>query len=192
MSSKGIYGVISEDLYGGIFPYKNLDESQKQVCLRNINGKNLSEKKRDVMWLVSVRRLAVRAVVKWSCFVTTVKCPIVNCNQDETVEHLLVDCYRSRLVWGKMKQIGLKINVHYNAAMYGVFDERMTAGEQDFYWTIVCTVVYKLWLTRCAKVIHQEDTPGDVVFKQIQTELRRQRTIDLQKKKLTPWHLLNL
>ena len=67
MPSKKIYNIVCDDLYGGFFPYKYLDEDQRQVCIKNILSKNLSEKKRDVMWLVSVRRLAVRRVVKWSC-----------------------------------------------------------------------------------------------------------------------------
>ena len=135
----------------------------------------------------------MRAVVKWSCYVTTIKCHIPNCDEEESVEHLLVDCQRSKLVWGKMSQeLGLKINVNYKAVMYGVFDEKMTVLEQDFYWLIICTVVNKLWRTRCMMVIHQETIPGEVVFKQIRTELKRQRTLDTRKKKLTPWHLLEL
>ena len=101
MTSKKIYNIICDDLYGGIFPYKHLDGNQTQLCLKNIMMKNLPEKKRDVMWLVSVRTLAVRAVVKWSCFVTTFKCPVVNCDEDETIEHLLVDCPWSKFIWEK-------------------------------------------------------------------------------------------
>ena len=156
MTSKRIYAIICDDLYGEIFPYKNLDDNQKQVCLKNILSKNLPEKKRDVMWLISVRRLAVRAVVKWSCFVTTVKCRAHNRNEDETIEHLLVDCHRSKFIWEKMAQVGFNINVTHNAIMYGVFDERLSAMEQDLFWSVVCTVVYKIWNTRCATVIHQQ------------------------------------
>ena len=144
------------------------------------------------MWLVSVRRLAVRAVVKWSCFVKTVKCPVSGCDEDETIEHLLVDCQRSKVVWGKMPQIGFNINVNHNAAMYGVFIDKVSHTEQEFYWTIVCTVVNKLWNTRCAMVIHQEAISGEVVFKQIITELKRQRSLDLKQKRSKPWHLLTL
>jgi hypothetical protein len=56
--------------------------------------------------------------------------------------------------------------------MYGVFEERMSAMDQDFYWSVVCTVINKLWNTRCAKVIQQESISGEVVFKLIQTELK--------------------
>ena len=163
--SKDIYVIVCNDLYGDIFPYKYLDDAEKQVCLKNIRSKTISEKKRDVMWLVSVRRLAVRAVVKWSCFVKTIKCPIHNCDEDESVEHLLVDCHRSQYVWGKMSQIGFNVNVTYKAAMYGVFEERMSAMDQDFYWSVVCAVINKLWNTRCAMVIKQESISGEVVFK---------------------------
>ena len=46
MSSKKIYAIVCDELYGGLFPYKNLDDDQKQVCIKNILNKNLSEKKR--------------------------------------------------------------------------------------------------------------------------------------------------
>lgn len=87
MSSKNIYSKVSENYYGGFFPNKHLDETESQVFIKNIFSKNLSESKQDMMWLVSVGRLAVRAVVKWSCFVTTTKCPIGDCDEDETIEH---------------------------------------------------------------------------------------------------------
>ena len=192
MSSKTIYCILCDDLYGGIFPYKNLNDIQKQVCIKNILSKNISEKKRDVMWLVSVRRLAVRAVVKWSCFVTTTKCPMPNCDEDETIEHLLVECQRAQYVWGEMAQIGLNFKITNNAIMYGVFEERMSTMDQEFFWTVICTVVNKIWNTRSVMVIHQETIYGEVVFSQIKTELKRQRTLDLKQNRMRPWHLLSL
>ncbi|CAL8265730.1 unnamed protein product [Gadus morhua 'NCC'] len=32
--------------------------------------------------------------------------------------------------------------------MYGVFEERMSAMDQDFHWSVVCAVINKLWNTR--------------------------------------------
>uniref|UniRef100_A0A8C5ATY5 Reverse transcriptase domain-containing protein n=1 Tax=Gadus morhua TaxID=8049 RepID=A0A8C5ATY5_GADMO len=77
-------------------------------------------------------------------------------------------------------------------AMYGVFEERMSAMDQDFLWSVVCAVINKLWNTRCAMVIKQESISGEVVFKQIRTELKRQRTLDSREKRMRPWHLLTL
>ena len=145
------------------------------------------------MWLISVRRLAVRTVVKWSCFVTTMKFPMDNCNIDETIEHLLVDCERSKYVWEEMARIhGLSVKITYNAAMYGVFDEQLSSMDQEFYWTVICTVINKLWNTRCATVIHQARVPGEMVLKQIIIELKRQRTLDARQRRIRPWHLLTL
>lgn len=56
---------------------------------------DISENIHEVMWLVSVGRLAVRCVVKWSCFGTTKTHPADNCNEDETIDHLLIHCSRS-------------------------------------------------------------------------------------------------
>ncbi|KAL6465685.1 hypothetical protein MHYP_G00258180 [Metynnis hypsauchen] len=53
------------------------------------------EKLRDTSWLIAVRRLPVRAVVRWSCFVKTTLCPMPDCKEEETLEHFLLDCYCS-------------------------------------------------------------------------------------------------
>ena len=140
----------------------------------------------------STTYLPVRAVVKWSCFVKTVKCPKDNCEEDESIEHLLVDCHRAQYVWGEMTRVGLHFNITHNAIMYGVFEENMSTMDQDFFWTVICTVVNKLWNTRSVMVIHHEIISGEVVLKQIKTELKRQRTLDSKNNKIRPWHLLSL
>ena len=144
------------------------------------------------MWLVSVRRLAVRTVVKWSCFVKTFKCPVENCDEDETIEHLLMECQRSKYIWKKLSQIGFYVKLTHIAVMHGIFEESLSAMDQEFFWYVVCTVVNKIWNTRCTMVINQTSISGEVVLKQIITELKRQRTLDSKQKKLTPWHLLTL
>ncbi|KAI9531949.1 hypothetical protein NQZ68_036755 [Dissostichus eleginoides] len=70
---------------------------------------------RDVRWLISINRLEVRAVVSWSCYVTTKTCPMINCEEDETLQHLLMDCYRAEEVWSLVRGIGLEFNVKYNS-----------------------------------------------------------------------------
>ncbi|KAL6465822.1 hypothetical protein MHYP_G00259550 [Metynnis hypsauchen] len=69
------------------------------------------EKLRDTSWLIAVRRLPVRAVVRSSCFVKTTLCPMPDCKEEETLEHFLLDCYRSREVWGKVEVDG-KVHLH--------------------------------------------------------------------------------
>lgn len=192
LSNKNVYATISDEIYGGVFPYKNLDASEAQVCINNVFSKNISENKRDTMWLVSVNRLAVRAIVKWSCYVKTIKCPMENCNDDETIEHLVLRCQRSREVWGRMPSIGFNINVNLKAVMYGVFQENMSSMHRDFYWTLVCTVVVKIWKTRCKVILGQVNISSETVFRQIITELKRQRTLDTRQKKHVPWHLIKL
>ena len=152
----------------------------------------ISENKRDTMWLISVGRLAVRAVIKWCCYVKTEICPIENCTENETIEHLLLNCQRSKDVWRKMASIGFNINVNFNSVMYGVFSEQMPRSHQEFFWIIICTVVTKIWKTRCAVVLHKTNITSNVVFKQILTELKKQRTIDTKQKRLRLWHLLTL
>lgn len=78
------------------------------------------------------------------------------------------------------------IDVKYNAVMYGAFLENQAKLQQELYWMIICTIVTKTWKTRCVTI------PGEAVFKQIITELKRQRTLDIRQKRSTPWHLIKL
>ena len=56
-----------DDLYGGVFPYKRPNDSQKQVCIKNIWSRNLSEKKRDVMWLKKKKKKKKESLVNPFC-----------------------------------------------------------------------------------------------------------------------------
>ena len=42
--SKNIYIIVCNDLYGDIFPYKYLDDTEKQVCLKNIEQNYILKK----------------------------------------------------------------------------------------------------------------------------------------------------
>ena len=72
---------------------------------------------------MSLNRLAVRAVVSWSCYVTTTKCPMIHCNGDETQQHLLMDCYRAKEVWDKLKGYGVNLDLSYKSVIYCITDE---------------------------------------------------------------------
>ena len=97
-----------------------------------------------------------------------------------------------KMCGGKLAGVGFNVNINYNAVMFGVFLEKMPRSHHEFYWTIICTVVTKIWKTRCAVILHKANITSDVVFKQILTELKKQRTTDIRQKRLRPWHLLTL
>lgn len=71
------------------------------------------------MWPVSVGRLAVRAVVRRSCYLTTNMCPFDNCQEEETQKDLLLEGHRSREVWGKTEEMGPNANINYRSFKRG-------------------------------------------------------------------------
>lgn len=91
-----------------------IDNTGTEV-IKILKNKNLSESIRDVRWLISVNRLPVRAIVSWSCYETTKKCPMIFCNDDETQQHLLEDCYRAQEVWSK---IGLVFTITVSCIVF--------------------------------------------------------------------------
>lgn len=66
-----------------------------EECIKNLLSTQLSENVIETAWWISVRRLPVRAVVKWSCFVQSTFCPMPNCYDDESLEHILWNCYNT-------------------------------------------------------------------------------------------------
>ena len=137
-------------------------------------------------------RLAVRTVVGWSCYVTTKMCPIEGCQEEETLEHFLLECQRSREVWRRITQIGLDVDINYKSVKYGIFKEKLSVQVKELYWQIICTVVSKLWKTRCVGILEQKTITSETVFKQIRRDLKRKRTADIRAKITTPWHIVNL
>lgn len=64
---------------------------------------------RDTVWLIFVGRLPLRAVILWSCFVTTKKCTMENCDEVKTLDHLLISCYRMVEIRQKMDKLSFDI-----------------------------------------------------------------------------------
>lgn len=67
---------------------------------------------------------SLKRVVQWSCFVTTKKYPTKNCDEDKTLEHLLLDCYRTVEIRLRTMEIGYDVNINVKAIKYGLFKEK--------------------------------------------------------------------
>ena len=194
MTSKAIYDVIINHEYGGTILYRNLSHPECEEVAKRIHSKHLglSEPLRDTMWLVSVRRLPVRAVVCWSCYVTTKQCPMPSCGQDETLEHLLLECDRTKEVWSLMKDIGIDFKMEPDAIFYGIFDPNVNDTVQDLFYLILCIVNAQIWKTRCRMTIDHLFVSSDVVFNQIVKELRRRRANDMKLGQGDKWSVVSL
>ena len=48
-------------------------------------------------------------------------------------EQFLLECQRSREVWGRMAQIGLDEDINYKSVKYGIFMERLSAQVKELY-----------------------------------------------------------
>ena len=103
---------------------------------------------RDVRWLISVNRLAVRAVVSWSCYIKTKTCPMINCEEDETLQHLL-------MVWSLLRGIGLVFNVRFASIKLCILDEGMGIKQRELYQMMICIPCMKMCKTRCKMTLKQ-------------------------------------
>lgn len=128
--------MINDYVNGGLTNFKDCTIAESKAAVERLNSRSVSGNMRDVMWLTMNGRLPVRSVVKWSCFVKTTVCPMPDCDEKETVGHLLADCYRSQKVWEKMKNIGLNIICERKTIMYAVF--RDSDDEDAKKLSVVC------------------------------------------------------
>lgn len=147
---------------------------------------------RDTVWLISVGRLPVRAVVQWSRFITTKKCPMENCDEDETLDHLLISCYRTVEIRQKMDKLGFDIENNTKAVRYGLFKEKMSENKRRLFWLVMCIINVHIWKTRAKGVIEQKMISSSVVCKNIVADLRRRKTIDMKLCNVLPWEFLSL
>lgn len=113
-----------------------------------------------------------------------------HCEEDETQQHLLMDCYRSQEVWNILDGLGLSFIRNYRSVTYGLLEEIMPTKKKELFQLVISIVCQKLWKTRCVISIHQTVIDSDMVVKQILTELRRRRTLD--KTQSLPWSSLDL
>lgn len=115
-----------------------------------------------------------------------------DCDEDETIEHLLIQCERSVEIRNNLKGIGLKFDVNVKSVMFGIFSETFVEKVANFLWLIICVVNTKIWKTRCKMVIEQCEISAVTVYKQILCELKRRKTVDSRGAKRYPWTILNL
>ena len=104
---------------------------------KRVKSRNLSESILDERWLTLVGRLPVRAVVSWSCYVTTKKCPMIYCNDDETQQHLLIDCYRAQEVWNTLRTFGIHFDVNFNSVMYCIIKENLPSKHKEMMQLVI-------------------------------------------------------
>jgi len=62
---------------------------------------------------------------------------MVNCEEDETLQHLLMDCYRAEEVWSLLRGIGLEFNVKYKSIMYCILDEKMDIKHRELFRLVI-------------------------------------------------------
>ncbi len=125
---------INDFNYGGYIQFKN-DSVSKSTEIMTIffKKKDVSESIRDVRWLVSVSRLPARAVVSWSCHVTTKLCPIIYCDENETQERLLINCYGRQEVWIFLSCLGRPFDLNYGPVMNGLINEKLKTAKMNYY-----------------------------------------------------------
>lgn len=162
------------------------------LVVKNIYDKLISENMRDTVWLISVGHLPVRAVVQWSCYVTTKECPMSRCVEDETLEHLLLSCYRTVEIRQQMTKMGFEIDNNIQAIKYGLFKEKMYDSKRRLFWLIMCVINTHIWKTRAKVVIEQKMIDSVAVCKNILTDLRRRKTLEQNKNSPLPWDLLKI
>ena len=156
--------------------FKDCSQEQSKRLVKHLNSKLITGSTKDVIWLTVHGRLPVRGVVRWA--VNTIECPMPLCNETETIGHLLIDCERSKEVWRKIYDMGVRVPCHRD-----ILCGNFVCTEENYalFWTCICVTVFKLWKTRCKMSTDHNYIDSETVFKHIKAELRKRRTMDLKK-----------
>lgn len=71
-----------------------------------------------------------------------------NCLENETLEHFLLDCPRSKQVWKKKAEAGFKIQINAMSVYFGIFDPSLSQDEYNYYYTILLLLLLLYALSR--------------------------------------------
>lgn len=93
-----------------------------------------------------------------------------NCSDEENLEHVLLDCYRTKEIWDLMRSIDFDLCINPKTVFHCVFDTHMDDNTKDLWWTIICIGNHKIWKTRCNMTIKQY-----LIFKQIKMNKKRRK-----------------
>lgn len=114
------------------------------------------------------------------------------CVKDETLQHLLLSCYRTVEIRQQMAKVGFDIDNNIKAIKYGLFKEKMHDNKRRLFWLIMCIINTHIWKTR-AKVILEQKMIGSVaVCKNIFADLRRRKTLEWKNNSPLAWDLLRI
>ena len=132
-------------MYRGNIIYKDLTEQQSERLTKCLNSNLFGEAIIDTIWLTVNNRLSTKTVIRWCNVIASEECLMPHCNEKETIEHLLVECERSKQIWTIMRGIGLNLqcNVDMIYANFNAFDDIHV-----LYWFVVCVTVSKIWRSR--------------------------------------------
>ena len=100
---------------------------------------------------------------------------MIHCNDDDTLQHLLMDCYRAKEVWDKLKVYGVNFKLSYKSVTYCIIDDVLSEKHKELIQIIICIVYFKLWKTRCCMVLQQTVINSDDMCKQVLIELRKKK-----------------
>jgi hypothetical protein len=72
-----------------------------------------------------------------------------SCNDDETIEHLLLEYSRTKEIWELMQDFGVTIQVETNSMLYGKIAGTLKEIYKDLFHFIICIVNAQIWKTQC-------------------------------------------
>lgn len=125
---------------------------------------------RDAAGVISVGRLPCQ-----SCYITTKKYPMIPCNEDETLEQLLLHCHWSTEITYRTVSVGITLDCNVESVLYSFFSESLTDSKWQLFGLVVCVIFTHLCKTWAEVVIEQTVITGDTIFKNILTDLRKRK-----------------
>ncbi|XP_067824015.1 uncharacterized protein [Heptranchias perlo] len=127
-------------------------EQTVKVIWQNISSSELSNKHRDIAWLVVRRALPVRSFMHSRSLSATARCPRGGCGGDETVTHLLLECAFAKKVWREMQWYLSRFipssSVTQDSVLHVPFLGTHTETDINCCWKNIKSVKDALWSAR--------------------------------------------
>lgn len=152
-----------------------------EESLKLLNSPRLPSKFHDIAWLSLHGKMYVRGNMKGLAASERI-CPL-GCNQEESMEHFLVDCWGSREVWKEVAAgVGIQRleNLSCSDRLYGV-PPTIHGVDRGTMYIIITVVKYYQWHARTKVAMHNEQFISSKIAGLVLSELRWIKGLEIRK-----------
>lgn len=134
-----------------LIPIIQMPEDEVKIIWANVSHKQLHNSQKDLAWACVHECLPTKVFQHKRGVIPSAKCPRSSCRSNETVKHILWDCFYAKELWRKVKPLleqvaGIKV-LNFELVLYGKV-ETIPQAKFVILWKMINSFKEALWKVR--------------------------------------------